>query len=127
MANATYRSAQTVFSNSTNVHISWIPETFGDYRHLWQFSPLPDTCVLFARKVLPDAAAVTDFFTDCDQLGFARECVDKAHTTSRHPDTPGRAPAAPHTEPEVKATQAVEIDPLPMHVPSFAQRLPEPQ
>lgn len=124
MANATYRSAQTVISGPRAVHVSWIPDTFGDYRHLWQFSPLPDTCVLFARKLLPEVAEALDFFTSCSKLGFRSDCIAAAHTTSLHPDIAGhaRSRGGSRSSDATASGKPAEAAPLPQHVPGFVQR-----
>ena len=111
-----------VFSKPTAPHVSWIPDNFGDYRHLWQFSPLPDTCVLFARKLLPETVDAMDFFTSCSKLGFDRKCIESAHATSRHPDISASSSGqgAPAGQ---EMGKSAEVAPLPQHVPGFVQRI----
>ena len=86
LVNATYRSAQMILTRDAVPHVSWIPETFGAYHHLWQFSPMPDTCVLFARKFEPGTEAEESFFRSCSHIGLNASCITEAHMTSHYGD-----------------------------------------
>lgn len=84
-ADSTYRSAQAILTRPNAAHVSWIPAEFGTFWHLWQFSPMPDTCPMFARKFEHGVEAVPSFFSDCHMLGYRAECLRHAHHTSLYP------------------------------------------
>ena len=84
LANATYRSAHAILTQDTPPHVPWIPSNFGAYRHLWQYAPMPDSCVLFARKFEPGTAERETFFSACNMLGLDSSCIVEAKNTSRY-------------------------------------------
>jgi hypothetical protein len=84
LANATYRSARVILTQDAPPHVAWIPSNFDPYHHLWQYSPMPDTCVLFARKFEPGTSEVATFFESCDMLGLNASCVGDADASSKY-------------------------------------------
>ena len=95
-ADSTYRSAQAILTRPNAEHVSFIPAGFGTFWHLWQFSPMPDTCAMFARKFDDDTEGVPSFFTDCGMLGYRAECLTEAHLTSKYPGLQRRSKAVVH-------------------------------
>ena len=72
-AAASYASAYQLFAAGTASKDATQDGTLSD---VWKYSPLDDTCVLFARKFLPDTNKELDtFFNDCDQIGLGSHCL----------------------------------------------------
>lgn len=75
-ANATYASAhQLLVAGGASHDIGGSR----DPAKAWNYTPLEETCVLFARKFLPDTnEEVASFFTDCSQIGLGSNCLTAA-------------------------------------------------
>ena len=83
MAKASYRSAHAILTGRAKKHVAYIPDSFGPMRHLWQFSAMPDHCVLFARKFAPDTAVDGAFFSSCGMLSLHHSCIEQAYHTPK--------------------------------------------
>ena len=93
-ANASYESAHQLFQAGAATLDSY---EGGNLADVWNYSPLEETCVLFARKFLPDTnEEVQSFFTDCTQVGLGSECLAVASQDAVN----GANVAAPQSGPE---------------------------
>ena len=75
-AAARYESAYLLFAAGAASHDT-VQE--GPLSDVWKYSPLEETCALFARKFMPDTSLELDaFFNDCDQIGLGLDCLMRA-------------------------------------------------
>jgi hypothetical protein len=75
IANITYASVGRLLSGHVIPGVvSFVNKS--KYHAFWPHVPLPDSCVLFARKFAPDVASVgPQFFGSCWNIGLSRMCL----------------------------------------------------
>jgi hypothetical protein len=94
-ANKSYESAFQLFTAgaATQDEIEG-----GNLAEVWNYSPLEETCVLFARKFLPDTnEEVGAFFSDCSQIGLGMDCLKAAGQEILERSSPLGAPGEAST------------------------------